>query len=54
MKVKINCEYGKYVEGMRIHCTKTDSACSYQVFRPCRGWWGLNSNYKQCKERRKT
>lgn len=52
MKVVPNCPHGKYVEGMKIQCTKTGNRCAHVYFKRCKGWWANTDQAERCPLRR--
>lgn len=52
MKVLPSCPNGKYVEGMKIQCTKTENRCAHVYFKRCKGWWANTDQAERCPLRR--
>lgn len=52
MKIRLSCPFAKYVEGMKINCTKTGGRCAHVFFKSCKGFWALSPQAAQCPVRK--
>lgn len=50
--LKLNCPYASYDEKMRIKCSKADSHCGHQAWKPCKGWSVLTEGAAECPLRK--
>ena len=54
MKLTLTCPYAKYDAQMRIQCSKSETLCANQRWRPCKGWSVLTEWADDCPARKET
>ena len=52
MKVKTECPFGKYGQGMKIVCTRDEKLCAFQYYRQCKGWYANTESAAGCLKRK--
>ena len=52
MKLTLDCPYAEYGEGMVIFCRKETGPCSFQRYKPCKGWCVLTPGAGTCVMRK--
>ena len=48
MKLTLSCPHAEYGQDMMIYCRKAYSPCSFQRFKPCKGWCVLTPGANTC------
>lgn len=52
MKLNLTCPYARYDAQMRIQCSKSESLCANQRWKPCKGWSVLTEWADDCPARK--